>query len=68
MTPLQKSIYNHILKLQPVCDLCTSKAAGSNYNQYANSVCRKLNELKYISREKGYCKHCTRTVILNRSI
>lgn len=68
MTPLQQLIYNYIKVHQPLCDLCISKAFGYDYNQYANSICRQLEELKNISRTKGKCLRCNRNVLLNRVI
>jgi hypothetical protein len=65
MTTLQQLIYNYILEHQPICDICISRAFGYDYNQYANSICRQLAALNYISRNKGKCPRCYRNVLLN---
>jgi hypothetical protein len=66
MTPLQQLIYNYISEHQPICDLCISNAFGYNYNQYANTICRQLEELNHINRTNGKCERCNRNVLLNR--
>lgn len=68
MTPLQQLIYDYILKNQPICDLCISRAFGYDYNQYGNTICNQLQNLGNINRIRGLCKNCNRNVILNTTI
>jgi hypothetical protein len=68
MTPTQQLIYDYIFLNQSVCDLCISNAFGFEYNQYGNTICRQLYNLKLINRIKGHCKSCNRNVILNSVI
>ncbi len=68
MTPLQQLIYDYILKNQPVCDKCISTGLGYTHNQNANTPCRKLRDLGFISRINGHCERCNSSKILNRTL
>lgn len=68
MTPIQQLIYNYIIENQLICDLCISIGFGYNYNQYANTHCRALNNLRHINRVKGHCNRCNRNVTLNSPV
>lgn len=66
MTPLQKLIYDYILKHQPICDKCISNGLNYKHNQNANMPCRKLRDMgKTIRTDKQICPLCNVRKYLN---